>query len=208
MKNNYRVTLLMLFLFSFNANALLIDNGLTTTDTSTGFEWLDVTATQGKSVNEVLSGFGGFVNSGYRYATTDEVINLWSALGINTLDQPLESLAAPVSLGHALFGLTTDAIVNNEVFQLTAGFTDPASAIGPTNDISTLILRLEGSFGSVTTSGGCSGFGDSCLDVVRNDWGSWLVRTNSPSPGISAPATISLLGLAVAGLGWIRRGKV
>ena len=37
------VTWACLVVVSFNINAAIIDNGLTTLDTDTGYEWLDVT---------------------------------------------------------------------------------------------------------------------------------------------------------------------
>ena len=56
---------------------------LITLDTSTGLEWLDLTPTFNQSVFDVgLGDFGGYYSAGFRYATTDEVRNLYSGAGI------------------------------------------------------------------------------------------------------------------------------
>ena len=55
---------------------------LITRDTGTGLDWLDLTATQGRSVNEVLADFGGFVSAGFRYATPVEVEALFTSASI------------------------------------------------------------------------------------------------------------------------------
>ena len=77
---------------SINAHAAIIDNDTYTTDTDSGLDWLDVTASMFISHNEVVEQFGsGGVFEGWRYATGDEVNELISnylSLGtaINTYD--------------------------------------------------------------------------------------------------------------------------
>ena len=48
-----------------------IDNGYTTIDTTSGLEWLDLTLTQGVSAQDVLNGFGGYVDAGWTFATAE-----------------------------------------------------------------------------------------------------------------------------------------
>ena len=56
---------------------------LLTLDTDTNLEWLNLTATAHRSVNEVLGGFGGFVGThGFRYATGGDLGTLYSHAGI------------------------------------------------------------------------------------------------------------------------------
>jgi beta-glucanase (GH16 family) len=64
----------------------LIDNGDTTIDTASGLEWLDLTATQGVTAQDVLAGFGGFIDDGWTFATVDQVCGLLGALGDDTIN--------------------------------------------------------------------------------------------------------------------------
>jgi hypothetical protein len=58
---------------AFAASTNFIDNGSYTTDTISGLDWRDVTATQGQSYNSVSGQFGVGGNfEGYRYATGAE----------------------------------------------------------------------------------------------------------------------------------------
>jgi hypothetical protein len=57
---------------------------LITYDTDTNLQWLNLTATANRSVNEVLAGFGGFTTTyGFRYATGGEVGSLLQHAGIS-----------------------------------------------------------------------------------------------------------------------------
>jgi hypothetical protein len=53
-----------------------------TFDSSSGLAWLDLTATRGRSVNQVEAGFGGYIADGFRYATGDEVLGLFVSAGV------------------------------------------------------------------------------------------------------------------------------
>lgn len=53
-----------------NSYAIFIDKGTYLTDTTSGFDWLDVTASVNRSYNDVSSQFGiGGLFEGWRYAT-------------------------------------------------------------------------------------------------------------------------------------------
>jgi hypothetical protein len=52
-----------------------------TFDSSSGLEWLDLTATRGRSINQVEAGFGGYLADGFRYATGSEVLHLFETAG-------------------------------------------------------------------------------------------------------------------------------
>ena len=64
-----------------------------TIDTSTGLAWLDVNLSAGLSYNQALADTGpGGLFSGFRYATAQEVLNLYSAAGIPGFgDYPLST---------------------------------------------------------------------------------------------------------------------
>jgi hypothetical protein len=91
MKTLHYITLVLLVsLVSLPAKAALVQatdprfgpNSLTI-DTSTQLAWLDLTASAGLSYNQVINNTApGGVLSGYRYATTDEVLGLFASAGI------------------------------------------------------------------------------------------------------------------------------
>ena len=76
-------------ILSTTANAAIIstdwqvaDDNLITQDTSTGLEWLDLTATTRRSYNDVSSKFGaGQEFAGWRYATNAEISGFFDAFG-------------------------------------------------------------------------------------------------------------------------------
>ena len=71
-----------LLLAASPAGAALVDNGTITLDTETQLEWLDLTATAGLSVNDVLAGAGGWLEQGWRYATGAEVCSLYARFAV------------------------------------------------------------------------------------------------------------------------------
>ena len=71
-----------LVISSASVNASIIDLNIITRDTSTGLDWLDLTETNGRSYNDISSKFGaGEEFQGWRYASSAEVIDLWSKVG-------------------------------------------------------------------------------------------------------------------------------
>lgn len=70
--------LLSVFATINSADAAFIDYGTSSYDTRTGLEWLDTTQTSGLSYNAVKAGAGGWLPSGWRYATGNEVRDLFS----------------------------------------------------------------------------------------------------------------------------------
>ncbi len=60
------------------ANAAFLDHGTYSTDSNTGLAWLDVTQTAGISFSDMQNGAGGWLSSGWRYATGLEVSNLFT----------------------------------------------------------------------------------------------------------------------------------
>jgi hypothetical protein len=64
-----------------------LDDGRTTLDPATGLEWLDLSETLGSSVPGILAGAGtvpggagGWIPSGWRYATSSEICGLFEPL--------------------------------------------------------------------------------------------------------------------------------
>jgi len=55
-------------------------DALITRDTGTGLDWLDVPLTVGLSYNNIIAGSGGWIDDGWRHATTAEVCDLMQKL--------------------------------------------------------------------------------------------------------------------------------
>lgn len=80
-----------LFTLGFNANGAIVSQSLTSSagdsflavlDTDTSLQWLSPVATKRLSINTVLSGAGGWVPAGFRYARSNELITLLNNAGI------------------------------------------------------------------------------------------------------------------------------
>ena len=67
---------------STNVSAALIDNGMITSDDSTGLEWLDLTETVGMSYDQVTAQMatGGSL-AGWSYATSSQIASLFDSAG-------------------------------------------------------------------------------------------------------------------------------
>jgi len=91
MKNQNLLLIVSTLILSANANSAIIStdwhtagDNLITRDTASGLDWIDLTETNGQSYNFVSGELGiGGLYEGYRYATDDEVISLWSNFNIN-----------------------------------------------------------------------------------------------------------------------------
>jgi hypothetical protein len=170
-----------------SAQATIIDHGTYLTDTVSGLDWLDVTATIGKSYAQVSANFSNATSAefGWHYATTTQLEKLVSdATAINIQ-----------SYGYTYF-------LNSDLKPLSTylGFTESSSnytvTIGLLNE-----TVLTGSLGSAFLYNGCSRV--SCdgyyaiqlafLDEGYRDTvvGSYLVRETfipplpSPNPHLS-----------------------
>jgi hypothetical protein len=64
------------------ANAILIDMGTITRDTTQDLDWLDITESVNFSFNDIASGAGGFLAEGWRHANEAEVCSLFIDLGM------------------------------------------------------------------------------------------------------------------------------
>ena len=85
-------------------------DGLLTVDTATSLQWLDLTATAGQLRSAVMS--GAFVAQGFRYATQNEVLQLWQDAGspgpfIGGNDASQADNVAPATLLINLMGCTS-----------------------------------------------------------------------------------------------------
>ena len=132
----------MLLALSANVSASVVsadwntaNDGLITNDTVTGLNWLDLTETNGLSYNYVSSQLGaGGDYEGFRYATNDEVVGLWTNfwynLSYNTPEQ-ITNGGSPEGLINAtnLLGNTVNEF-NSDYQHGVVGFTSDTLIAG------------------------------------------------------------------------------
>jgi hypothetical protein len=183
---------------------LAANDGLITLDTDTGLEWLDVTATVGLSVNDVLGGAGGWTDLGFRYAGSDELEQLFldSAAG-STIS--FYSFTANNFTGASLLVDLLGNSYSSREFPGSQGFVDPG-----TPDMFSESYA-HASFYQISVSDSTGRFhstqGSFSLNQTGATIGSFLVREASPVPEPSSLALLGMGGLALIGYGLRRKRK-
>ena len=177
---------------------LAAGDGLITFVDATNLQWLDLTATNGLSYNQAAA--SSFATShGFRHATQSEVLALWSAFRI--APGGLTSNVDPIKELTPLIGATTaDQSPSAGILQtfITHAWYDTGIA-GSTNRALTLVQQINSNpeQGNAVISAGAVS-----RDQVFSNVGNYLVRLVTPIP---EPATLTLFGLGVLGLGAVRR---
>jgi hypothetical protein len=197
-----------LLLFStINVHAAIVDKGLINLDTNTQLEWLDLTATAGLSVNDVLTGAGGWAADGWRHATFQEIESMWSHLGITEGVAPNVDVDA-ANLFFSTFGQLAQDL-NIGLVKASQGWFDP---IGLNDQFPALNLRTnEVVSAAVSLWSGSPNNADGAYADITNligtkfarydDVGNFLVRTAV----VPLPTPLALLVPAVMSLGFMRR---
>jgi hypothetical protein len=179
-------TSLALSLFSLNAQAALVSEASAfgpdtlTLDTQTGLRWLDVTIATPYSYDQLraqLGAAGAF--AGYRLATPDEVLELWTNAGIDTQAveftpgnfQPIMALMDFVGIT----GLGTGNRDNVHFFDFTAGHIE--SGVGHGNWVSVATVAAD----PYTFLDGRPDIGVVPSDNENEQHGAWLVVSEPPS---------------------------
>lgn len=185
--------------FAAPARALLIDQGVTTLDTATNLEWLDLTESTGRSFDDVSGQFGGGDFAGWRHANAAEVSALFTSQGFAPGYDSSPTTVAMFQLIQ-LFG---------ETALLPSGNNVQAAAFGLYDDSATGTLPFAGIavLEQIYFNSGAPGFdrshvvGDNMpTEIALPIYGHWLVRsaaiTEIPAPGALAVFAIGLIGMA------------
>jgi hypothetical protein len=180
------------------AQANIIDHGAYLSDTGTGLDWLDLTATQGQSYNTVL---GAMPAGGWHYASLADVATLFTDAG----GTPPYNFTG--NNGQAfLQGAATNLLLN--LMGDTGFFGLPAGA-GLTSDID-LAVGCCGPYPNwlavytdlpPTTNYLLIPFLELYPDSSDASVGSFLIRTSN----VPEPVTLSLFGAGMMGLIGLRR---
>jgi hypothetical protein len=198
------VALAVAGLTAASASAGLIDKGATTVDTDLGLEFLDLTASQGRSYNDVAGQFGvGGDFEGWRHATTAEVSALFTHGGfpgngvvVSPADASIipfiELIGATLNIVDADGGqrVSTDGLFDDSdtgSFPGSAGLGElvyDTRTGQPFFNVSQSLLSIDGVG----------------VNLVQPILGHFLVRAAVPEPG-----ALALLGLGVLTLGTLRR---
>ena len=215
------LALLAVLLSPMAANADLIDMGATTVDDATNLEWLDITESQGFSVDAILGGAGGFLADGWQYATSSQVCGLLGYIGISI------SGTGDTSCFSSQGDFTSNSYTDTFIDLLGANIT--TDGLTPPRDVFNAVVGFfdSGEFGSGRTGGACI---QTLVNVTafcsfqpfppdgffRNDWvgtgtggfGSFLVRDYTGGDHtVPEPGTLALLGLGLVGMAARRRRK-
>ena len=182
------------------AQAGIIDHGSYLTDTGTGLDWLDLTATQGLSYNSVLSSMPA---GGWQYASMAQVsalfvnaggvppFNFSGGNGSVLVQGPATSLLTSLMGDTSPLGLPGGAGLTSDI-DLSPGCCGPyPHFIAMYLDLPPTTNYLLVPFGSLDPNGSDRGVG------------SFLVRNTS----VPEPITISLFGVGLAGAVALSRRK-
>jgi hypothetical protein len=186
------VAVMVACLAGTGAQAALVDNGNSLIDTATNLEWLDLTETQGQTVNQVLS--SSFVTvDGYAYATTDQVATLFANAGFVTGVSDTDPLNDPAA-ALLLSGLGCTQFCSPGTNATGRGWADFGGGFNYRPFYANTGLGAQYAIISL---------GNASEDFADETAGVYLVRTVVP-----VPAALWLFVSAFGLLGWFRRRQV
>jgi hypothetical protein len=211
---NVHASLISIGLDSYN-------DGLVTRDTTTSLDWLDLPLTRNYSINDVISGLNGrsYMDEEWRYATVDEVHQLFGNAGVAIQNEPLkpgqtvyyvgeadtEQLSAISNL-QSLLGVNYSSGYDFK----TWGWTTPFASRG----VSSVALNCCRNYFSNPDKAATIVFTNSDSDSYNSGYdlnshstrfGSFLVRQTAPIP---EPSTLAIMTLGLTFLGFSRRKQL
>jgi hypothetical protein len=182
------------------AHAVIIDNGTVTTDTGTGLDWLDLTASTGFSFAGASAEFGvGGAFEGYRHATESELDTFLTNAGFGSYHQ--DDHTAPFLTLINLLGITGTAV--GEI--LAQGHFDNGGLPGTVG---------RGQLGRLTEADGAS-FDEDYIFVDLNIFadtssanvGNFLVQ-DTPAGPVPEPGALAIFAIGFAGVVLSRRRRL
>lgn len=212
-----------MFLFAGAAHSALVDGGDFSTDTANGLDWLKLSKVNGYSYNQVASGALGYTTTGWRFATGQELVNLFETnIGIrNGLYGG--NFASPNASAAEYFANTEDLVLK---LGMNIAFSDDRAVYNLLGYPNLHQISVQGFF----NEGALPGLGEATAvftgDFYAKDapFGRWLVWSAEYSPdyqgpnissflvrdavkpaSIPEPSGIALLGLGLFGLALARR---
>ena len=221
----------LLSLATASSQATIIDHGSYFSDTNSGLDWLDVTASVNRSYNDVFShlGLGGdFV--GWRFASSTEFNALlanWTGISTNTTGRTITTGTSPSVDGLViLFGSTLDSKLlstTGQTWDSARGFAEGEGidfTLGMLSDLPSNIAtqRQVAAIWDNESNGSPLDFYNAShrqvfTNSINGDIGSFLVRQNSSTgnnpPGsatsVDEPGTLVLLALGLFGISMSRK---
>ena len=177
------------------AHAALVKQGQFTLDTATNLEWVDLTATQGLSVDQVLGGAGGWVNEGFQYASFGQVGQLLNDAGYagSTADYSNMRLVADNTSANAFLGDFGSTSPPNFTFGFMSPF--PCGRTIGEDTVCTDYVQISAN-GAANMGYAIPDSGPFGISVGRDYVGSFLVRS-VPEPETYA-TMLAGLGLLAA----------
>lgn len=182
------------------AEAGIIDHGAYLTDTGTGLDWLDLTATRGLSYNTVL---GNMPAGGWHFASLTDVSTLFTDAGgvgpynFSGGNGSVLVEGAATSLLRSLMGDTSPLGLPGGA-GLTSDVDLSVGCCGPYPNFLAMYFDLP-----PTTDYLLVPFGSLDPNAADRSVGSFLIRTAA----VPEPVTVSLFGAGLVGAAALRRRK-
>ena len=196
--------------YSSSSHAVLVDQGSTTLQTSTGLEWLDLTETVNMSIADILNDVGGFISDGWSFATVDKVESLFLEAGATGpfdqvgLTADIGTIAAANQLADMLgqTALTSFPATGDLMFQRSYGV-----ALNNEGTVGYHLyadVAVDGSLARVINNPFVScPISSGCFETASSPFiGNYLVRASVPEPATGLLFMIGLIGF------WLTRRSV
>lgn len=188
------IFLVLATLAPFSVNATLMGTGDGLLDTDTGLEWLNTDLNEGIGYDTMIAtGLNGYLAEGYRYATVAEIGVLWGNAGALV---PAYGGVTNDS-ANATAGLLLTSLLGNQ-YDVAPGERTFIQAFSADIVGNTVLTPWIDTTGTASLGGYLPSTSTASVYIS-----SWLVRTGQ----VPEPGTLGLFGVALFGLGFLKRRK-